>query len=74
MVLMLSKAWETIQGYPFFLALFSEQPTIGIALQFHGDDEGSMTVYMAAKEEVIKEIKVWNRVFCEVADALEHVR
>jgi len=61
-------------GIPLLFGIIFEQPTIGIVLQFHGDDEGSMTVYTAAKEEIIKEIKVWNRVFCEVADALEHVR
>ena len=61
-------------GIPLLFGIIFEQPTIGIVLQFHGDDEGSMTVYTAAKEEIIKEIKVWNRVLCEVADALEHVR
>ena len=61
-------------GIPLLFGVILEQPTVGIVLQFHGDDEGSMTVYKAAKEEIFKEIEVWNQVLCEVADALEHVR
>jgi len=60
-------------GIPLLFGVILEQPTVGIVLQFHGDDEGSMTVYKAAKEEIFKEIEVWNQVLCEVADALEHV-
>ena len=34
MVLMLSKAWETIQGYPFYLALFSSNPPLVLSYSF----------------------------------------
>jgi len=42
-------------------------------MKFHGDGKDSLTVYKAAKNNLISEKKEWNAILCETADALDHI-
>ena len=49
------------------------QLNVGMVVQFHGNENRqSLTIYKAAQNMIIKE-EVWKEVFCNMADALQHV-
>ncbi|XP_067038463.1 aurora kinase A-like [Acropora muricata] len=60
-------------GIPLLFGVMLKQPVVGIIFQFHGEDDRSLTLYKAAKEKKWTEKHVWDRIFREVAGALEHI-
>ena len=50
-----------------------KQPVVGMIFHFHGEDNRSLTLYKAAKEKKWTEKLVWDRIFREVAGALESI-
>ena len=49
-----------------------QQQPVSIVLKFHGSGDNSLILIKAAKEKKIAK-KDWQKIFCEVADALKHI-
>lgn len=60
-------------GIPFLFGVCLKEKPVSIVMKFHGDGKDSLTVYKAAKNNLISEKKEWNTILCETADALDHV-
>lgn len=59
-------------GIPLLLGVVLQQQPVSIVLKFHGSGDNSLTLIKAAKEKNIAK-KDWQKIFCEVADALKHI-
>ena len=60
-------------GIPLLFGVCLKEKPVSIVIKFHGDGKDSLTVYKAAKNNLISEKKEWNTILCETADALDHV-
>ena len=60
-------------GIPLLFGVSLKEVPVSIVLKFHGDDEESLTVFKAAKNEKVSEQKEWNRILHDTANALEHI-
>jgi len=60
-------------GIPLLFGVCLKEKPVSIVMKFHGDGKDSLTVYKAAKNNLISEKKEWNTILCETADALDHV-
>ena len=59
-------------GIPLLFGVVLQQQPVSIVLKFHGSGDNSLTLIKAAKEKKIAK-KDWQKIFCEVADALKHI-
>lgn len=59
-------------GIPLLFGVCLKEKPVSIVMKFHGDGKDSLTVYKAAKNNLISEKKEWNTILCETADALDH--
>ena len=60
-------------GIPLLFGVCLKEKPVRIVMKFHGDGKDSLTVYKAAKNNLISEKKEWNAILCETADALDHI-
>lgn len=60
-------------GIPLLFGVCLKEKPVSIVMKFHGDGKDSLTVYKAAKNNLISEKKEWNTILCETADALDHI-
>lgn len=59
-------------GIPLLFGVVLQQQPVSIVLKFHGSGDNNLTLIKAAKEKKIAK-KDWQKIFCEVADALKHI-
>ena len=60
-------------GISLLFGVISQQQPVSIVLKFHGNGSESLTLFKAAKKRKIAKEDQWKKIFCDVADALQHI-
>ena len=60
-------------GIPLLFGVISQQRPVSIMLKFHGNGSESLTLFKATKKRKIAKEDQWKKIFCDVADALQHI-
>ena len=60
-------------GIPLLFGVVLKKKLVSLVLKYHGDGGESLTVYKAAKNSSVSELKDWNRILHDTAVALDHI-